>query len=141
MFNLCYIFTEPNLATFEVYFLPVDYVIHPTKVLHNQSRHLGSIFCEYQLFHGLLCRTKWEEPISLGVLLTMFESIFDFGVANSSASSSITNLAVIGSSSSSFEFVILSFKCVVFGPLDFFIVIRPRNVLLFHLAIDCVGHQ
>jgi hypothetical protein len=25
--------------------------------------------------------------------------------------------------------------------LDFFIVIRPRNVLLFHLAIDCVGHQ
>ncbi len=130
MFTLCYIFTKPNLVTFEIYFLLVNYVLCPTKVLHNWSKRFGSISCEYQLSRGLLCRKKWVKPIFFGVLLTLFEPIFYLGIADSFASLSSSDLSVIGSStslsisnlgvtyssSSSSESIMVSFGCVVSGP-------------------------
>ncbi len=65
MFNLCCILIKPNPTSFEVYFLPINYVIHPTGFLHIWSKHFGSISYEYQVSHGRLCETKWKNQFLL----------------------------------------------------------------------------
>ncbi len=116
VFNLCYILTKHNPTTSGVYYLPINYVICPIGVLHNWSKHLGYISCEYQLSCGHVCQTNWVELISLGVLLTSFEPISKLSVNGSSSSSSIFDLGVANSSFSLSGFIVVSLGCVVFGP-------------------------